>query len=1376
MRAHSRTSTRADRERPSPVTDTSPDVVHDIDTNSDEEIAAEPTPRGWLIGASLIFLLGSILQRPGEIVYLTRLDRVMDPIRMASRSFSLWNPFWDMGSIQYQTSGYWIPFDLFFISGELLGLPTWLTERLFIAALFVLAFWGLVRLLDSMSIGDRVSRLLAGLAYGMSGVLLGRIGQQTVFAMGAVFLPWALLPLVRGAQRGSTRTAAARSGVAIALMGGANAAVTFAVAPIPLLYLLTRSRGPRRASLIRWWIPCAIAAVLWWFVSLYFLAKYGPDILRYTETSITTTRTTTLFEVLRGTADWFGRLTVTGVALPSGNMLATRAIPIIGLSVVAGLGLFGLAHRRMPERRFFILVLLLGAMAVGGGYIGIFGNPLAGQYRGVLDGALGAFRNVYKFQPLVTLPIAVGVAHGLSVLTASIRSRLGSGFGRLVPAAALLVVFACAMPVWRNVLTKGPGFESVPTAWVDAGKWLEDNAQGRVLVAPGLAEADYDWGFLQQIPLQWGSDITWATRNQAPIGGPRTIEYLDAVERAIDRGGDPELAAFLQRGGFSDIVVPTDYSPIKYRAPDPESVVFALSRSGLTPIASFGDTGYGFGGLHQLEVFSVPGAKVATTYSAASSAWLSGDVGSVMDLPSSQFGDRAYVLPADEVKPPYSPSNWVVTDGNKSQGYEFGSSRSNRNYVAGPEETTLNGVSLRKKRLYDRDRVHETTQVLSGVRSITASSVGPGIFVSGRSSREPANVFDSNLDTFWAPNRVAAGTANDWGTGDNWIDVRFDGIRDMSTVAIALLLGGYRVEDVPVRVTAITDNGSLTTDLAPVGTFQQLPVVAGPTQHLRIRIAHESYTSGADVIGIRELLVPGAPIESRLVLPADLIDQFAQPGATTPAWVMSRDHNDGRETDGTIRREFTVPKDAITSVTSYGALSNQSDVVRIVDDTPTMNIGASSTLFDLAEFAPRSLIDGVEASRWLSSRVQTEAIEVATLDLAWKGARTIDGFTVGLSPDLAAPDSVTVTVGDQVRTVPIAADGTVSFEPVVGESMTIVLSFPAIAPDVEPLRIGLASLTVPSLLDLYPGPVDRASRFTVACGSGPRLRVGSAEFDYSIDATLGEVLDRSQLRFVPCGPTSLPLARGSVQLRTASGVLPFAIDRVVIGAPPLLSADVQPGRTLTIDSWKSSKRTVTIAAGEADLLVVNEIFNTGWTATMGGQKLSPLEVDGWRQAFLVPAGAGGEVTLSFAPERSYLLATIAALIVLLGLFLLAVIRGSKRPDLAPLREGTWSKPLVWTFALVATVWTTGIAVVLLPVVWFATRSRRQVLAPIALMGFGIAGATYLATKSFVDTKWFGAKGWTISIFAAVALISVIVAFIVSGEDDSTDGEVANDGV
>ena len=52
-----------------------------------------------------------------------------------------------------------------------------------------------------------------------------------------------LLPLVIGAERGSPRRAAALSALAIAMVGGVNAAATAAVLPLGALWLLTRTPG-----------------------------------------------------------------------------------------------------------------------------------------------------------------------------------------------------------------------------------------------------------------------------------------------------------------------------------------------------------------------------------------------------------------------------------------------------------------------------------------------------------------------------------------------------------------------------------------------------------------------------------------------------------------------------------------------------------------------------------------------------------------------------------------------------------------------------------------------------------------------------------------------------------------------------------------------------------------------------------------------------------------------------------------------------------------------------------------------------------------------------------------------------------------------------
>ncbi|MGS7457614.1 alpha-(1-_3)-arabinofuranosyltransferase domain-containing protein, partial [Mycobacterium tuberculosis] len=78
-----------------------------------------------------------------------------------------------------------------------------------------------------------------------------------------------LLPLVIGAERGSPRRAAALSGLAVAMVGGVNAAASFAVVPLAVIWVLTRTPGPRRRALLLWWPVFATLGTFWWVVPLF---------------------------------------------------------------------------------------------------------------------------------------------------------------------------------------------------------------------------------------------------------------------------------------------------------------------------------------------------------------------------------------------------------------------------------------------------------------------------------------------------------------------------------------------------------------------------------------------------------------------------------------------------------------------------------------------------------------------------------------------------------------------------------------------------------------------------------------------------------------------------------------------------------------------------------------------------------------------------------------------------------------------------------------------------------------------------------------------------------------------------------------------------
>ena len=83
---------------------------------------------------------------------------------------------------------------------------------------------------------------------------------------------------------------------------------------------------------------------------------------------------------------------------------------------------------------------------------------------------------------------------------------------------------------------------------------------------------------------------------------------------------------------------------------------------------------------------------------------------------------------------------------------------------------------------------------------------------------------------------------------------------------------------------------------------------------------------------------------------------------------------------------------------------------------------------------------------------------------------------------------------------------------------------------------------------------------------------------------------------------------------------------------------------MTIRNWQPDQGRLVIGPGAASYLEVHENYNPGWAAALNGQDLRPVRLDGWQQGFLVPAGAGGTVTLSFRPAAAYHVALVVSLL------------------------------------------------------------------------------------------------------------------------------------
>src|SRR5260221_9895697 len=130
----------------------------------------------------------------------------------------------------------------FFLAGQLLRMPVWLIERLWLSLLFAVGFWGMTKLATALRIGSDSSRLLAGVAFALWPTFTIVIGSTSAAALPGLLAPWAVLPLVTSLGRGRPTAlvgASPRSVVRILPMGVLYAASTLTALLLPGIFILT---------------------------------------------------------------------------------------------------------------------------------------------------------------------------------------------------------------------------------------------------------------------------------------------------------------------------------------------------------------------------------------------------------------------------------------------------------------------------------------------------------------------------------------------------------------------------------------------------------------------------------------------------------------------------------------------------------------------------------------------------------------------------------------------------------------------------------------------------------------------------------------------------------------------------------------------------------------------------------------------------------------------------------------------------------------------------------------------------------------------------------------------------------------------------------
>jgi arabinofuranan 3-O-arabinosyltransferase len=1284
-------------------------------TPATTEQTSSVTWRFRLLVCCLVLTAVAFSQEPGRLLSDTKLDLILDPGAMLGRALHLWDPDGGFGQVQNQAYGYLFPMGPFFWAGDLLSVPAWATQRLWWSLLLVVAFLGVVKLSGVLGLGSPSSRIVAGFAYALSPRILTTLGPISIEAWPSALAPWVLVPLVLGSRKGPAWRAAALSALVVAAVGGVNAAATFAVIPLGVVWLLTREPGRRRRALMTWWPVFVLLSTLWWLVPLVLLGRYSPPFLDYIENASVTTFPTTLFDTLRGTSHWVPYVDRTWQA---GNDLVSTGYVALNSAVLLVLGIVGLCLRSNRHRQFLVLSVLLGVALVSLGHQGVLEGWFAGFERSLLDGLLAPLRNVHKLDPVIRLPLVLGIAHVLSV--AGVRSSTGVPSGGWRPRGtafdgdrvahvglvvlSVVAVAGAATPALTGRLAPAGSFESIPGYWHRAVEFLEqdvhDTGEGTTaLLVPGSSFATYDWGYPEDEPVQALGAPGWALRNAIPLAPPGNIRMLDAVEERLWTGQPSAgLAGYLRRAGIGRVVVRNDLQDTG-DIPDAVLVHQALQGSpGIRKVADFGPKvrrPVRFEGRKEsrlrvvaedgwqatyraVEIYEVSGARRAVV--TTSPPVVVGGPESLLDLLDAGLLGEAPAVLATDAGRERSGGGLLLTDGLRRREVNFARIHGGRSATLTGDDQGRRGAPAREYTVGD-DR-WETRAEIIGARSVDASSSRAFADSTGevQPAAHPFAAFDDRADTAWQSAESDGGTP--------WVGVDLDGPRDLREVSV---LGGEDARAQEVR--AVTDQGASRAVTVPPGTATTIPLPPGETSMLRVEAAP---SARSQQLSIAEVRIEGLNVDRTLVLPA-VPRRWGAPDAILLASTPTRDacvavgddvrcgpdRGSSDEEGGVLDRTVRIGVAADYSVSGVVRPVQGDALNGLVQRGQFVNVDASSTAIDDPRASAVAAIDGRIGTTWTAEADDPDP----TLSLSWLGEREVRGIRMALDDQAAAARPLRVALvhpgGRQV--VRLDRSGAARVKPfrtsqldlrVIDHRRTVSRLGDGTS---ERRGVGVSEVRLDGV-GLLPIQLSDVS-VDIGCGFGPTLRVNDQFYATSVTASARQLFDNEPVPARTCGPGTVQVAAGRTRV-VAAPAPAFRPDRVVMTTQAASETAATAPAKLSSES-PVERRLEFRSLAEPGLAVVRENQNAGWRAVLpSGDAARGATADGWQQAWHVPAGEN-TVELDYVPDGLYrsALALGAGALVLIALAVTLLKTSSRQPPLRARRLPPWFMAVAGGLAL-----------------------------------------------------------------------------------------------
>jgi arabinofuranan 3-O-arabinosyltransferase len=501
---------------------------------------------------------------PGKVVADTKTYLYLDPGRLLERASSMWDPNIGFGTVTHQNIGYLFPMGPYYWVMHSLGVPSWVSQRLWLGSILFLAGVGMLYLMRTLRLYGP-GAVCAALVFMFTPYLLDFASRLSVILLPWAGLPWMLALVIRALRDDRSWSYAAAFAIVVQIVGSVNATALVFAGIAPVLWILYAVVIARDVSWSRAFKVTAkiggltLFASLWWIAGLSTQSRYGLNVLKFSETVQTVSLASSASEVLRGLGYWFfygidklGTWTEASMSYTQNWWLIAVSFAIPVLALVAA------AVTRWRHRVFFVFMVLVG-VAVGVGAFPYDEPSVLGRtFKDFAQSSnLGlALRSTSRAVPLVVLGLAVLIGVGVNAVSDALSTRLIRTRGlraRGLAVAGIVAVLALVdiWPLWRGTVYGANLLrdENIPTYYKQAAAALDRKPHDtRVLEIPGADFAAYRWGQTVDPVTPGLMDRPYVARELIPWGSPPSANLLKAFDRRMQEGVlDPAAIAPIAR-------------------------------------------------------------------------------------------------------------------------------------------------------------------------------------------------------------------------------------------------------------------------------------------------------------------------------------------------------------------------------------------------------------------------------------------------------------------------------------------------------------------------------------------------------------------------------------------------------------------------------------------------------------------------------------------------------------------------------------------------------------------------------------------------------------------------------------------------------------